>query len=87
MPSYIVLTGLALLTAYAINTYRSFAANLAAAKQSGLPYIVTPVYLFNRFWLVTHPIWIFVLESIFPRQWLLPWIECVQFPMTLKCTT
>jgi len=39
MLSYIALAVVGLTTAYAIHTYRCFAVNLAAAKQSGIPYI------------------------------------------------
>lgn len=38
MLSYITLAVVGLVIAYAINTYRCFAANLADAKQSGIPY-------------------------------------------------
>lgn len=38
MPSYVVLAVVGLVLTYAVHTYRCFAVNLAAAKQSGLPY-------------------------------------------------
>lgn len=67
----------ALLVAYAVQTYRGFASNIAAAKRSGIPYIVLPVHTFNTFWLITHPIWLWIAVRVLPRSWQYPWIECV----------
>jgi hypothetical protein len=39
MLSYIALAFAGLAVAYVVHTYRCFAVNLAAAKQSGIPYI------------------------------------------------
>lgn len=74
MPSYIVIGVLGLIFIYIIQTYLAFARNLAAAKQSGLPYICTPVYTFNRAWLITHRIWLPWLQML-PKSWTHPWIE------------
>ena len=52
MPSYFLLGLAGLAVAYAVHTYRSFSRHLADAKLSGLPYIITPIYTFNTFWLV-----------------------------------
>ncbi len=41
MLSYVALAISGLCVAYAVHTYRCFNANLAAAKQSGIPYIST----------------------------------------------
>lgn len=68
-----------LLVSYSVYYYRCFARNLAAAKRSGIPYIVLPVYTFNRFWLVTHRIWLPILEKL-PVSWTHPWIMYVHFP-------
>jgi hypothetical protein len=65
-----------LIGVYTFNYYRCFARNLAAAKQSGLPYVVAPVYGFNRFWLVTHKLWIPLLEKL-PKSWTDPWLQYV----------
>jgi len=59
---------------YTFNYYRCFTRNLAAAKQSGLPYVVAPVYGFNRFWLVTHKLWLPLLEKL-PTSWTDPWLQ------------
>lgn len=66
-----------LIGVYIYNYYRCFARNLAAAKQSGLPYVVAPVYGFNRFWLVTHRLWIPLLEKL-PKSWTDPWLQYVR---------
>jgi hypothetical protein len=52
MPSLILLGLTGLVVAYAVHTYRCFARHLAEAKISGLPFIASPIYTFNRFWLV-----------------------------------
>lgn len=59
---------------YAWHYYRCFAANLQSAKQSGIPYIVLPIYPFNRFWLVTHRLWLPLFEKL-PKSWTASWIE------------
>ena len=74
MLSYPVIVIFGLLVAYAVYTYRCFQTNLAAAKQSGLPYLVQPIWTFNRFWLVTHRLWLPFI-NLLPRSWLNPWIE------------
>lgn len=76
MVSYVAVAFLGLTAAYLVNTYRCFATNLAAAKRSGLPYICMPVYTFNRFWLVTHRLWLPFI-NLLPKSWLQPWIEYV----------
>lgn len=73
MLSYIILAALGLVIAYGVQTYRCFVRNLAAAKQSGIPYIALPVYTFNRFWLITHRLWLPFIERL-PKQWTQSWI-------------
>lgn len=48
--------------------------NLAAAKESGIPYICMPVFTFNRFWLVTHKLWL-PLIRLLPTSWTESWID------------
>lgn len=74
MQSYIALAFAGLVLAYLVHTYSCFQVNLAAAKQSGLPYICMPVYGFNRFWLVTHRLWLPFLRAL-PHSWIYPWLE------------
>lgn len=59
---------------YLYNYYRCFARNLAAAKASGLTYVVVPVFVFNRFWLITHRLWWPLLERL-PRRWTESWLD------------
>lgn len=62
--SYLGIAVLGLLAYYALSTYRNLAKNIAAAKQTGLPYIVLPVYTFNRAWLITHRLWLPFIDAI-----------------------
>lgn len=50
--SSIVLIIITILLIYLFKLYRSFSRNLAAAKSSGIPYIIVPVYLYNPVWLM-----------------------------------
>ncbi|KAH9825990.1 Cytochrome-P450, partial [Teratosphaeria destructans] len=74
MLSYLLLALAGLAIASGIHTYRCFAVNLAAAKRSGIPYICTPIYTFNRFWLITHKLWLPLLEAL-PKAWTESWIS------------
>ncbi|KAL9064084.1 MAG: hypothetical protein Q9157_007963 [Trypethelium eluteriae] len=58
MASPIVLLSAGLVLAYLINVYRCFARNLAAAKQSGIPYVSAPLYPLHWFWLATAELWL-----------------------------
>ena len=73
MVSFIGLAIAALVVAYFVNYYKCLAQNIAVAKQSGIPYVITPVYTFNRFWLVTHRLWLPLLYKL-PQTWTQPWI-------------
>ncbi|KAK0106956.1 hypothetical protein ONS95_003671 [Cadophora gregata] len=60
--------------------------NIAAAKRSGLPYIVAPVNIYNTAWLITHKIWVQVfsyLPKALSKSWLpyvMPdWVWDLQF--------
>ncbi|KEF62653.1 uncharacterized protein A1O9_00626 [Exophiala aquamarina CBS 119918] len=68
MPSVLGIGLLTYLVYYSVNYYLCFRRNLVKAKQSGLPYVVVPVYLLNRFWLVTHRLWAPLLAKL-PRNW------------------
>ena len=76
MVSLIAVALLALPVLYAINTYRSFTRNLAAAKASNIPYVITPVYLFQTVWLLTHRMWIPYLQKL-PQRWTSPWLDLI----------
>ncbi|EME42225.1 hypothetical protein DOTSEDRAFT_73141 [Dothistroma septosporum NZE10] len=66
-----------LVALYLANSYRCYRINLAAAKRSGLPYIAMPIYTFNRFWLVTHALWLPYIRRL-PKSWTEDWIDFLQ---------
>lgn len=61
---------------YLYNYYRGFARHLAAAKTSNLTYVIAPIFLFNRFWLITHRAWLPLLSKL-PQAWTESWIDLV----------
>ncbi len=76
MPSaLILLLPLGLLSAVAINWYLCFRRNIQTAKESGIPYVVVPVFSFHRFWLVTHPIWLKLARKSLPNEWIDSWYD------------
>ncbi|KAG9680391.1 putative P450 monooxygenase, partial [Aureobasidium melanogenum] len=74
MLPFVWLAVASLIGVYSFNYYRCYTRNLAAAKQSGLPYVVAPFYVFNRFWLVTHRLWLPLLGKL-PKSWTDPWLQ------------
>ncbi|EKD16552.1 cytochrome P450 [Drepanopeziza brunnea f. sp. 'multigermtubi' MB_m1] len=50
-----------------------FLKNLAAAKRSGLPYIIVPVNIYNSAWLMTHKIWVRFFSWL-PASWSEKWL-------------
>jgi cytochrome P450 len=58
----------------AINHYISFRRNLNAAKASGLHYKIVPVFLFKRWWLISHRLLLPLLAKLPPA-----WTEWVDF--------
>ncbi|KAH8820906.1 cytochrome P450 monooxygenase-like protein [Xylogone sp. PMI_703] len=75
-----VLTGVILaIPLYLIwTTLWGFRRNIAAAKRSGLPYIITPIYMYNSFWLVGHRLWIPLIKKNLPRSWWENWIDYME---------
>ena len=74
MLGFIAVVLFALLSTWAYTTYRSFARNLAAAKASGIPYVITPVYLFSTIWLLSHRPMMRQLRKL-PPSWTFPWLD------------
>ncbi|KXT00831.1 hypothetical protein AC579_8014 [Pseudocercospora musae] len=74
MLPYVVLGFIAIIVLYVGNTLRCFQKNLALAKQSGIPYISLPIYTFNRFWLVTHKLWLPFIRKL-PHSCTKDWID------------
>jgi hypothetical protein len=50
--------------------------NLRAAQSSGIPYVVSPIYGFNRLWLITEALWMPLLRRL-PKFLTHPWIDVV----------
>ncbi|KAI6710808.1 hypothetical protein JHW43_006682 [Diplocarpon mali] len=50
--------------------------NIAAAKRSGLPYILVPVNIYNPAWLITHKLWIQIF-SYLPNSWSEKWLPYI----------
>ena len=74
MFSSVLLTLLVLLALYALKTYIQFARNLAAAKKSGIPYVIVPFYQNNRLWQLSQGFVAPVLRKL-PSSWTDPWLE------------
>ncbi|KAH5268413.1 hypothetical protein HBI71_070080 [Parastagonospora nodorum] len=63
----LVVCAIAAITVYFFaNTYRNLQRNVALAKSSGLPVVITPCNVFSTFWLSTFFIWIAILKKILP---------------------
>ena len=73
LPALIVVSAVGLIAAYAINWYICFRRNIKIAKESGIPYIVVPVYYSNQFWLITYPIWLKLARTFLPTKWVQGW--------------
>lgn len=63
---------------YAFKLYTQFARNLAAAKKSGIPYVIVPFYQQNRLFQLSQGVFIPVLRNL-PISWTQPW-----FALTLE---
>ena len=70
----IVLAVLALALLQAVWCYAALRRNLAAAKASGIPYLVLPVYPVATTWLVTQALWTPFLRRL-PNNWTDWWLE------------
>lgn len=71
VPILLAVLGLAILQA--VRSYTAFRRNLAAAKASGIPYAVLPVYSVGYFWLVTQKLWEPFLHRL-PKSWTNWWL-------------
>ncbi|KAF2747075.1 cytochrome P450 monooxygenase-like protein [Sporormia fimetaria CBS 119925] len=45
-------------------TYNGLRRNIAEAKKSGLPYVITPIYVYHKLWLATKDIWLPLLRKL-----------------------
>jgi hypothetical protein len=61
----IVLSAVAAIVLYHLfGIYRSLSRNLNEAKASGLPVVVTPLMVYQPFWLATYYIWLPFLRRL-----------------------
>lgn len=74
MASTIALTFLISLALYALKLYTQFARNLAAAKKSGIPYVIVPFYQNNRLYQLSQ-IFLVPLVRKLPNSWTEPWFD------------
>ncbi|EXJ73663.1 uncharacterized protein A1O5_03425 [Cladophialophora psammophila CBS 110553] len=51
-----------------VNSVICFRRNVNKAKQSGIPYVVVPVYYLSTWWLISHPLWLPLLAKL-PYSW------------------
>lgn len=74
MFSTIAVALLVLFALYGWKIYTQFARNLAAAKDSGIPYVIVPIYQLNRLWQISQ---IFVGPFVrkLPSSWTEPWFD------------
>ncbi|RAL58574.1 hypothetical protein DID88_003350 [Monilinia fructigena] len=48
--------------------------NIAAAKRSGLSYVIAPINIYNPIWLITHRTWLPLIRKL-PKSWTESWID------------
>ena len=58
-----------------VSNYLQFQRNLAIARRTGLRYVVVPFFYLNRFWLITHLLWLKLLRRL-PRKYT-EWVDFV----------
>src|SRR5271156_2507615 len=75
MFSYILLGFVGLFAYITFDWYSCYHRNLAAAKRSDIHYFVVPIYFLNRFWLITHPLWLKILRKL-PHRYT-EWVDFV----------
>ena len=85
MPSTILLVLAVAVSFYAIKYYLALRHHIAEAKTSGLPYVISPLYLYNR----AVQVAVTFLAPVFrllPNAWTESWIEfsTLDWPTRLK---
>lgn len=76
MFSTILLIITTLFLIYSWKIYQELSHNLAAAKSSGIPYIVVPVYLYNPAWRISQTLWTPYLRML-PDRLTNPWLDLI----------
>lgn len=74
MLSTIVLALLVSFTLYALKIYTQFARNLAAAKKSGIPYVIIPFYQLNRLYQLSQLFVVPIVRKL-PASWTELWFD------------
>lgn len=74
MVSTIALAAIAIVVYWVYTIFAGLSKHTAAAKRSGLPYIVTPIGPYNVVWLTIHKMVIPLLENL-PSAWTEPWLD------------
>ena len=69
-----LLAFVAAIAVYASLVYRSYSRHLAEAKASGIPYVVVPFFLVNRFYQISCIFLLPVFRAL-PRSWTEPWLD------------
>lgn len=78
MPTRLILTAVVVIILYQlVNRYRKLSRNVALAKSSGLPVVVSPWNFFSIFWLSTYKLWTPLLRRILPASLQGLWMEYV----------
>lgn len=74
MLSTIALALLISLTLYTLKLWAQFARNLAAAKKSGIPYVIVPFYQVNRLYQLSQIV-VVPIVRLLPASWISIWFE------------
>ncbi|KAF2687799.1 cytochrome P450 [Lentithecium fluviatile CBS 122367] len=71
----LILSALAAITLYhVVASYRRLMRNIALAKSSGLPVVVSPVHVYSVLWLATYYMWLPLLQRL-PTSWKGVWLD------------
>lgn len=74
MAATILIAVLACVALYALKLYRQFPVNLAAAKASGITYIIVPFFLVNRLYQIASIVLVPILRAL-PTSWTDIWLD------------
>ncbi|KAG8168501.1 hypothetical protein KVR01_001250 [Diaporthe batatas] len=67
----------AVLAYAALSCFNGLRSRIAAARRSGLPYVVTPISPFSHYWLLTFKILTPLIKTL-PKSWWESWIDIMQ---------
>lgn len=68
MPSYLLIGIVSAVLYYAVDWYLAFRRNLKVAQKSGIHCVPVPFFLLQRFWLVTHRLYLGIFAKL-PEQY------------------